>query len=205
MTKSQMPRMIHQGRIHIRNLEDGTKLEAEVFPCVSMYSGYPLQVEAVLTGKDGEELGKAQIASPKLNADTATEADVAQLFATIQTKPCSRCGTPAFDPKTVETNRGGLCEACFTNKLDLEFAQDQLRELYKINRRDRKMHSEGMKYRVTAWIHADEGDDDQVDWYFPVRPTPKQIRALLRKEGSEILDDFEITRLYPRPMLRITP
>jgi len=57
------------------------------------------------------------------------------------------------------------------------------------------MKAKGMRCRVTAWIHPADGDDDQVDWYFPVPPTTKQIRAFLRKEGSEILDDFEIIRL----------
>jgi len=195
MTKSATTRMIQRGKIYVRKQEDGTKLEADVSPCVFMYPGYPLQVEAVLTGKDGENLGKAHTANPKLNANTATDADVAQLFATIQTKPCCRCGTPAFDTTTVESNRDGLCEGCFMGDLQAKWAKHAEDEVREIARRDRDMKAKGMKFRVTAWVHPDAGDDFQVDWYFPVRPTATQIRALLRKEGSEILDDFEIIAL----------
>jgi len=184
--------MIQRSKVYIRNLPDGSRLEGEVSPCVFMYPGYPLQLEARLFGKAGEVLGNAHTSHRKLNAKTATESDVAKLFAAVQTKPCSRCGTPAFDPKTVETNRGGLCEGCFMGDLEAECAIEEEAGLREIAQRDQGMKTKGMKFRVTAWIHSDEGDDDQVDWYFPARPTAKQIRALLRNEGSAIWDDFEI-------------
>ena len=195
MTRTAKSRMIQRGKLYSRRLKDGTRLEGEVSPCVFMYPGYPLQVQATLTGKAGEALGSAHIVNRKFNAKTATEIDVAKLFATIQTNPCSRCGTPAFDPMTVETNRGGLCEPCFVGDLEVEFAKEAEAELRKLTRRDRRMKAKGMNVRVTAWIHPDAGDDYQVDWYLPARPTAAQIRALLRKERSSVLDDFQIVAI----------
>jgi hypothetical protein len=184
MTKTAKPRMIQRGKMYIRNMQNGTRLEGEVSLCVFMYPGYPLQVQATLTGNAGEALGNAHTVNRKLNATTATEIDVAKLFAIIQTKPCSRCGTPAFDSMTVETNRDGLCEPCFVGDLEVEFAKEAEAELRKLAWRDQRWKAKGMKFRVTAWIHPDAGDDYQVDWYFPARPLEAQIQALLRKQGS---------------------
>jgi hypothetical protein len=47
----------------------------------------------------------------------------------------------------------------------------------------------------TAWIHSDAGDDEMVDWYFTTRPAKSLTQRLLRDEGSEILEDFEIIEL----------
>jgi hypothetical protein len=57
------------------------------------------------------------------------------------------------------------------------------------------MKANGERFRLTAWIHPEAGDDYQADWYFTARPAPTRIRALLRNEGSIVLDDFEIITL----------
>jgi len=110
--------------------------------------------------------------------------------------PCKRCSAPAFDPSTVKTNRGGLCEACFVGDLEAELAADEEEELKRLTERDRQMNRKGKKYRVTAWIHpVDGGDDYQVDWYFETRPTRKQIRSLVHAKRSSVADDFQVVAI----------
>lgn len=182
-------------KLHRRKLPNGAVLDGEVSPCVLMYPGYPLQVTVTLKSGDGLTGGTVHPVNKTLNAYTATDDDVKELLNTVRVVSCKRCASPAFDPESVETNRNGLCEACFTADLQVELDRELEIERLQLIERDLRMKAKGMLCRVTAWIHPADGDDDQVDWYFPVRPTTKQIRALLRKEGSEILDDFEIIRL----------
>src|SRR5271154_1230882 len=108
MTTTKKSRIVLWGKPYGRKLKDGTSLAGEVSPCVFMYPGYPLQVQVILTGKAGENLGNAIIANRRLSANTATEADVRKLLANVRTMPCNGCGALAFDPTTVETNRNGL-------------------------------------------------------------------------------------------------
>jgi hypothetical protein len=61
--------------------------------------------------------------------------------------------------------------------------------------RDRRMIARGHKFRLTAWIHPKAGDDYRADWYFTARPTARRIRAILRREGSIVLDEFKIITL----------
>jgi hypothetical protein len=79
--------------------------------------------------------------------------------------------------------------------LEAEIAKETEAESQRIANRDRRMKASGRKFRLTAWIHPEAGDDYQADWYFTARPAPARIRALLRNEGSIVLDDFEIITL----------
>jgi hypothetical protein len=194
MTKTAKPGdAIRRGKTYVHDLGSGIRLEGEVSPCVFMYPGYPLQVTVALR-REGEVIsGTAFAVDRSLTAETATEADVSRLLSAIRTTQCSRCSAPALDPTTVETNRGGLCESCFVRNLQAEVAEAVEAEQRQLAARDRRMKRKGMKVRVSAWVHpAAGGDDYQADWYFAVRPTPAQVQALLRQEGSSILDDFQI-------------
>ena len=144
----------------------------------------------------GESLGVAYAVDRALTVETAADADVSRLLSAIQCMSCGRCSAPAFDPATVETTRGGLCESCFVGDLDAELAKFAVAENLRLANRDRRMKAKGMTVRVSAWIHpAERGDDYQADWYFATRPTPAGIRKLLRKEGSIIPADFQIIDL----------
>ncbi len=187
---------IRRNNIYLHDLEDGIRLEGEVSPCVFMYPGYPLQVTVTLRRHTGESLGVAYAVDRALTVQTATDADVARLLSAIQATQCSRCSEPAFDPSTVETTRGGLCESCYVGDLDAELAKFTEAENRRLANRDRRMKVKGMKVRVSAWIHpAAGGDDYQSDWYFAARPTPTQIRKLLGEEGSSTFDDFQVINL----------
>lgn len=187
--------MLQPRQIYIRRLQEGTLLEAEVSPCVFMYPNYPLQLTVTLRFANGVSGGVVCPSKRGLVAATATEADVKALLESVGICPCQRCRAPAFDPLTVNTNRNGLCEACFTGDLQANLERELELEGLQLAVRDRRQRAQGMKYRVTAWIHADSGDDEMVDWYFGTRPTESFIRRLLADEGSEILDDFEIIAL----------
>lgn len=194
MTKTSRPG-IQSGKLFSRELANGITLQAEVSPCVFMYPGYPLQVQVTFRQKDGQSGGAAYAVDRNLVAETAIDADVIRLLASVATIPCKRCSAVAFDASTIETNRAGLCERCFLDDLQANFDKSMEEERRLLKDRDNQMKAKGLRFRVTAWIHDDEGDDSQVDWYFPVRPKEERIRALLRKEGSEILDDFQVIEL----------
>jgi len=196
MTKAANYGAIRRNNIYVHDLGDGIRLEGEVSPCVFMYPGYPLQVTVTLRRLSGESLGVAYAVDRALTVETATDADVSRLLATVQSTWCTRCLKPAFDPATVETTRGGLCETCFVGDLDAELAKFAEAENRRLANRDRRMKAKGMAVRVSAWIHpAERGDDYRADWYFAARPTPARIRKLLREEGSSILDDFQVIDL----------
>jgi hypothetical protein len=185
MTKTAKHGAIRRDHIYVHELGDGIRLEGEISPCVFMYPQYPLQVTVTLKRHSGESLGVAYSADRSLTAETATKADVSRLLSAIQSTSCSRCSEPAFDPATVETNRGGLCESCFVGDLDAELAKFAEAEKRRLANRDRGMKAKGMKVRVSAWIHPVVGGDDyQADWDFADQPTPARIRTLFREEGS---------------------
>ena len=192
-TRHAVPR----GKLYTRELANGTTLHAELSPCVFMYPGYPLQVQVTFLHEDGQSGGSAFVVDRQLNCDTANESDVVRLLACVSTMPCKRCSALAFDPGTAETNRDGLCEQCFLGDLQSRVDEAMEEERRLLADQDRRMKAKGMRFRVTAWIHGDEGDDFQVDWYFAGRPTKAAIRKLLSEQGSSILDDFQVITLAP--------
>jgi hypothetical protein len=189
-------RPIRRGKPYARRLGGGLKLDGEVSPCVFMYPGYPLQVTVTLRRSSGESLGVAYAVDRSKTADTATEADVRQLLAAVRIIPCRRCAAPAFDSQTIDTNRAGLCDPCFMHELEAQWARAEEAERQELAARDRCVKGEGMRYRVSAWVHPEDGGDDElVHWYFAAAPTRKQIRTLLREEGSSILYDYQMVTL----------
>lgn len=179
-----------------RALDGGLMLSGEVSPCVFIYHPYPLQVTVSLRRHTGESLGVAYTVDRTKNAKTYTEADVERLLASVQVIACRRCTNPAFDPRTIETNRAGLCESCFVADLNAELAKAQESERREIQARDQRMKKQGMAVRVSAWVHPSSGGDDyQIDCYLEVRPSPGKIREMLRDEGSSVLDDYQIVNL----------
>lgn len=177
---------------YIRDMGRGVTLRAEVSPCVFMYESYPLQIKIALHRRRGECLGDACAVDRTRTASNYTKADVERLLECVRLLPCPRCSAPAFDPATVDTNRGGLCERCFLNDLEAEYTTEVEAEQRKLAAQDRRMRQQGMTVRVTAWIHPPSGEDYQADWYFPSRPMPLQIRRLLEVKCSSQLDDYEI-------------
>ncbi|HVX16316.1 MAG TPA: hypothetical protein VHC22_34335 [Pirellulales bacterium] len=181
---------------YVRRLDNGLTLEASVSPCVFMYHAYPLQIGVRLCRDSGECLGEAHAADCTKDASTYTDADVERLLAAVRISPCPKCSAPAFDPATVETNRGGLCERCFLAAIEAEWADEDKAMKQAIASRDRRMKARGMAVRVTGWVHSDaDGDDYMVNWYLPAAPTANQVRALLRKEGSAVTDDYQVVEL----------
>jgi hypothetical protein len=122
MTKAANYRAIRRDKIYVHHLGDGLRLEGEVSPCVFVYPGYLLQVTVTLRQESGQSLGVAYAVDRILTVETATDADVSQLLSVLQSTSCGRCSEPAFDPATVEMNRGGLCESCFGGDLNAELA-----------------------------------------------------------------------------------
>lgn len=194
MTKTAKPKSSKQ-KFYTRDLGDGVSLVAEVSPCVFMYPRYPLQLTVTLRGSAGQLLGQVHPVDRTKHASTYTDYHASRLLANIRITPCPRCSTPAFDPASVQTNRGGLCEPCFMADLEAEWAKADEAERQKLAARDLRMKNKGMTIRVTAWVHRDAGDDYQITWYLKEKPIPEQITVELNARGSEILDDYDIIEL----------
>lgn len=186
---------VTRGKQFMRALADGVVLEGEISPSVFIYRGYPLQLTVTLRTKQQINGGTAYAVNMSLTAQSVTDQDAVLLLEAVRIIPCGRCGQTAFDPTSVETNRRGLCEDCFLAELDAEFQQEHEMELLRLAEMDCQMKAHGMRFRVSAWVHDDAGDDYQVDWYFKAQPRHSRIRRLLMLEGSEVLDDFEIMKL----------
>jgi hypothetical protein len=123
MRKTTKIDVIRWGKRYSYHLDNGIRLEGEVSPCVFLYPQYPLQVQVSLLCEPDTPLGIAYAVNRTLTAETATDADVSALLAAVLTMPCTRCSEPAFDPTTVDTNRGGLCESCFVADLNAALAK----------------------------------------------------------------------------------
>lgn len=143
----------------------------------------------------GQYLGEVHPTDRTRTASTYTDGDAERLLAGIQVTPCSRCSIPAFDPTSVQTNRGGLCETCFLADFRTELESEEEAERQKLVAQDCRMKNKGMAVRITASVHPDEGDDSQLTWYLKKKPLPDQIRVALLDEGSTVLDDFDIIEL----------
>jgi len=165
---------------------NGIELTSAVSPCVWMYPNYPLQISVQFKGG-----GVAYLKNPHKTWSTTTEQDVIDLASTVKLQPCSRCSKPAYDPATVETNRGGLCESCFMSDLDAKFQKLVKQEETAVRRRDRSMRKKGYTHRVSGWVHPAMGDDVKMDWYFDGLPSKAQIEKALREAGSQVLNDYQ--------------
>jgi hypothetical protein len=195
-TRPQKSPPIRPRKTYMRRLDGGIMLEGEVSPCVFMYPGYPLQLRVTLRRQRGESLGDAYAVDRSKTAATATEADAARLLEPVRIVSCRRCAAPAFDPDTIETNRAMLCESCFLSDLEAEFAKAQEAERQELAEHDRRRKHEGMMFRVSAWVHPEQGgDDDLVHYYFAAAPTDEQIRALLGEAGSALIGDYRVIPL----------
>lgn len=177
------------GRTVITRDIGGVKLSLQVSPGSWMYPGYGLQVEITMAGG-----GNAYLLDKATPFAKATHTDLERLFDRVKVISCCKCGKPAFDPASIDTNREGKCESCFMEEWSADYAKLQEAELAKLKKKDQEMKSNGYTHRVTAWIHGD-GDDEEVHIYMRTTPIDAQIRNELRSRGSQVLDDYEVSAL----------
>lgn len=169
--------------------KNGVEIKAQLPLYLFMYPNSVLAIDAVLGG------GNARVAS-EIPMEKAEEADVLALLEKVEVCPCKKCGAPAFDPASVSTNRDGMCEKCFIEKLNAEFEVERKKEEKKIARQDKKMREKGFTHKVSAWIHPSGGGDDyQMDIYWKGEPSAAEINAELKKSKSRVLDDYRIVSL----------
>jgi len=174
-------------------------MRATIDPCSWMY---PMNcqccVEYELPPKAGDT--KPMVAQARIHLERPMEqcslADLEARCAAILLQPCSRCGDPAFDGATVDTNRGSLCERCFLSDLDARLAADMKKIATATRRRDLRYKKKGFTHKVRAWVHPSAGGDDyQLEIYAKGKPDAKTIKDALKREGSCILDDYVVEEL----------
>lgn len=169
----------------------GAKLSADISPCSWMYPDYGLQLSITMEGG-----GRAYVLNKNLTFETASEKDALAMCQLVKIVPCKCCGKPAFEPKSVQTNRETKCEECFMAKWTKEVEELQKKEAASLLRRDKKHLKLGYTHRVTASIHpAAGGDDYLVDFYVQGKPTKASIQAMIKKRGSVVLDDYSVSDL----------
>lgn len=172
------------------------ELTASFPPYYSMYPNTDHMLDIIITLKQPNcTTGDARIRSAQ-PFRSATQIDIETLFHTVKLKKCTKCSNLRFDAKTVETNRKGLCETCFTQKLKAWFEKAKAKEDEHEAREDQKMKDKGYTHKLIAWIHPKAGGDDyQIITYYTKEPTPKEIETLIAYKHSHITDDYKLTTL----------
>ena len=174
----------------------GVALIVEVAPCSWMYSGYPLTVWYKSADDDRSQ---GTVKQEGLCESTASATDVQEMLeAHLTPGACVACGHGHLrndeDNPNDDSSRGELCEVCFIARLNAKYDQLEAAERDALALEDRKQRRKGFTHRVTAWIHAG-GDDRQIDIYYKGRPTAKEIRGLLKRKRSRVLNDYTIVTL----------
>jgi hypothetical protein len=156
-----------------------------------MYAQYGTQVSVIMAGS-----GRASIIDKGLLLENAKVEDLQRMLDQVGIVSCKKCGKPAFDTATVNTNRDGECEACFMERLNAECAKATEKENKRFAKLDEKHKKQGFTHRVDAWIHPEAGGDDrQVSFYVKGEPTNELIQKQLKKSRSSKLDDYMVVEL----------
>ena len=173
--------------------QGGVALKAHIWSCSTTCHRLSLRIEM-------QNGGQATINNCDLKDFAAvTKRDVLDLCKRVNIIPCKRCRKPAFDPSTVETNRAGLCEACFMSDLRVKYAIAEAAEQSGLAKRDASYLAAGFTHRVTVWVHPHQGGDDFLsDLYFREKPTPEMIRAEIDHLGTWDDSDYGIITLAAR-------
>ena len=74
--------------------------------------------------------------------------------------------------------------------IDRVKVEQEKQSLYK---RDESMLKRGYVWKVDSWIHG-AGDDYRVSTYWTTEPTKKEIKKMLKEQGSEV-DDYKLINL----------
>lgn len=165
------------------------KLSAEVSPCAWLYPGHCLQVTVTMAGG-----GDVQVQSAT-QFEIGTEEEIISMMHSVGTIPCKcGCGKPAFDPKTVRTNRNGECESCFMAKINAKFDEIEQNRLAEVDENDKRYKARGYTHRVDGWVHSGAGDDLPITFYTK-DPSKALIQAELKKAGSKVINDYQVTKL----------
>lgn len=138
--------------------------------------------------------GFAILHNKEVPFSAATEATCLALIEKVRTIPCSSCKRPAFDPSTVDTNRGGKCEECFlaeevkSTKVIMSDFRESQRQV------DFEMKKVGFTHRVAAWKDSTDGSGfEGIDIYM-VNPTSNDVQSKLALENA-YPEDFLIVIL----------
>lgn len=169
----------------------GVRVKAEVSPCSWMYKHYGFQFEY----KDNEGYSQGYILRKSLAEKDATAADVQDMLDTgLTLQACESCGVQYLFNE-LHNHRGQKCKKCHETECRAELEKALEREAAVERKHDARMKKQGYTHKVNAWIHPARGDDHEVSYYFVGKPSDEKVKTLLRKEGSQILTDYEVIAL----------
>lgn len=138
--------------------------------------------------------GLATLRNTEVPFCDATEETCLALIEKVRTIQCLCCKNPAFDPSTIDTNRGGKCEECFlaeqvklTKKIMCDFRLHQRNV-------DSEKKKAGFTHRVEAWKDSADGSDFEECVIYMINPTSNEIQSRLVFENA-YPDDYLIVTL----------
>lgn len=107
---------------------------------------------------------------------------------------CKHCKQPMIARAPSYYIKGDECEKCRLAAINKEMEHIQKEQALETAKIEREMYAKGHRWKVVAWVHAG-GDDECIEWYFPIKPTDTKIKGLIRREGSVVTDDFSVKEL----------
>jgi hypothetical protein len=157
-----------------------------------MTPNYGLQCQVTIP--DGG--GSAYLHDKTLKFENAQLADLETMLGRVKVCKCEKCGKPAFDPSSVQTNRSGGCEACFMEALNKKYEQSMAREKAKRRKLDEQRKAQGFTHKVEAWVHPEAGGSDyEIVLFAKSLPTAALIQKELKKRRSAVMDDYVVSAL----------
>lgn len=125
-----------------------------------------------------------------------TDDDFIELCHKVKLIKCKECGGVAFDPAVVQTNRDGLCEACFGSVLRIMIKRHvDPSDEKALLRRNMRMVKDCFTHHIATWIRPANRPGHLVDIYFSRFPTPAEVRLCLRKNGGVAFDSYQVNEL----------
>jgi len=175
-------------------IHQGVKLQAAISPVCFMREDYPLQVQVA---RDLEHYGHDCAFMVDKTVRDMSKVTKAQVIALAKTCVLSRCAATG-DLYTGEKARPKKW-TCWAAKqpamIDARLAES-LKEDAAERRRIARMFAKGYNYQVLAWVHPKSGDDHQIEFYTETKPTAAYIKAYLKEQGSQVLDDYMLFPIF---------
>lgn len=107
---------------------------------------------------------------------------------------CCSCNQKAFLSLSAYSDK--VCSKCYIKSYKKLNQEMILIEKERESLRFKKYKLKGSKYVLKAWVHPKKGGDDfLIEKAFKIKPTLKQIKALMKKEKSAVENDWTIVKI----------
>ena len=167
----------------------GRTVEVSVDPCSSVWR---LQV-SYAEGRNGVKGYSDGTVSCKIT-DKWPDRKMIQSALDEQTsaEKCIGCNKKFL--KETKCFRKGRCPSCHGAWCTAKFDQESAKERDDETKKDKSAKAKGFRYKALIWVHAG-GDDYQLVMYSVAKPSDAEIKTILKKKKSRVLNDYTVTTL----------